>query len=136
MRKLFVEVPAAFALACAASLATICYAAPGLRLDCSVANPGRWPGYRGTIIELAIDVDQRTVRESQTMIDAAIQPPRIVHVGNAMFGVGTLDVLTDSVIAGSLNRDGDQFTLERSSGTLTLNSNGLAHPLTWICKGG
>ena len=87
-------------------------------------------------MELAIDVDQRTVRESQTLIDSAIQPPRIVHVRNAMFGVGRLNVLSDGVIAGSLNRDGDQFTLERPNGTLTLNSNGMPHPLTWTCKGG
>jgi hypothetical protein len=107
-----------------------------VHLACNVASSAKWPGYRGTVMELELNLTQRTVKESQTFMDAAVNPPRTIHIGNSQFGTGTLNTVTNGVIAGSLNEEGDQFTLNRFAGRLTFNNNGSPHPLSWACQGG
>ena len=100
---------------------------PTLNLDC--VTTANWPGYAGTQYLVALDLAARTSVETQVY-------PNGSHV---TLPPGSLTFVSDGAIAGFLDYgNGDSFSLNRYTGTLTLQvvPGVPPHPHTFLCHQG
>lgn len=104
-------------------------------LNVTCNTTARWPGYAGTQYLVTLDLDARTVNETQVYPNGS---HTILRPGDITFvSAGTIAGHLDS---GIFPNDGlqDAFSLNRYTGVLTLQViPGIPpHPHTFICKSG